>query len=115
MNLVLMRCAHAYVDHGQQGEYVGLQERNKNVQSHEEYGNHHIAQADEYVDQLLAAIHVAVETNGEREHAGSVADDIDWDHQPGQPPDRSHEMRRVLQRTPVAHSHDVVVKPRGHG
>src|SRR5581483_9103951 len=66
MKLVLVRCCHTHVNHREQRKNVGLQESDENVQTHENYGDHQLRQADEDVGDLLACEHVAVETNGER-------------------------------------------------
>lgn len=60
-----MRHHLAQVDHGQQGEDVGLQERDKRVQAHKDDWDSNGNQPKEHQKHHLARKHIGVQTDGE--------------------------------------------------
>ena len=61
-------------------------------------GKHEVSQAQKHHGDLLACEHIGIKTNGEREHPRQVADDLDGEHERGQPPERPGEMAALRER-----------------
>ncbi len=85
------------VDHRQQHENVGLDKGNQNAHQHDRHRNDQRRHEDENHDDDFVAVHVAEQTQGQRQRAGQVADDLDRQHQRRHPPDRAGEVLEVVQ------------------
>ena len=71
-NLVLVGYGPTHVNHREQAKTYACRNRNKNVQGHENDRYHQVGQSDENIGDLFARVHIAIQTNRERKHAGEL-------------------------------------------
>src|SRR6187402_2500794 len=65
------------------------------MQAEEDQRNTDRHQREEGQREQIARKHICPETDGEREDAGEVRDDLDQEHQGREPPDRTEELLDV--------------------
>jgi len=81
---------------------------------HKDHGDRDGDQGEEDQRHHLAGKHVGIKTNGEREDAGEMRDDLNGKHHPGNPPDGAQELLDVPE-TVLADSVVVVINPTHQG
>src|ERR1700733_6994998 len=78
---MLFRNRALQLDGSQQNENIRLQERHADVQTQEHNGDADWYQRKENPGNHVAGKHIGGKTDGERKHAGQVADEFDGNHQ----------------------------------
>src|ERR1017187_3162303 len=90
----------------QRHEQVRLHHGYPDVQTEEDKGKRDRNQREKRQGDQSAGKDVGKETNGEREHAGEVGDNLDHKHQRGEPP---HRPKKLLDVSPAVLADAVIV------
>src|SRR5919107_1555347 len=112
MLLVVVRDL-ADVDDREQHEDEGLHERDEDAEGHDERGQDPAHEAEDGAENLLVAEEVAEQAYAERERAHEVADQLDGEHQDGEPRYRPREVPQVSAEPVLPDAYRVVVDERG--
>src|SRR3984893_7820034 len=110
--LMIVRRRLSQINHRQQHEHIRLNDGHAQVQPEKHRWDCDRHQREERQRHQVAGKHICVKTYGEREDARKVRDDLDRQHQPGKPPDRSEEVLQVANRALLAKAVVLVVQER---
>src|SRR5690554_2380884 len=93
--VLVVRDGASDVHHAEETEDERLDEGHEETEAHGQHRHDQRDQAREEPEDLVVAVHVAEETNGQRQGPGEVADHLDHEHERGEPPDRPEEVLHV--------------------
>src|SRR5258706_7206687 len=94
---MLVADRHGDVDHREDGENRGLDDRHQRAQNIKNHRDHELGEIAEDLQHQVVAEHVAEETDRERDRPEHVGEELDQDEQRRQQQHRPHELLEVLE------------------